>query len=158
MRKIVRGDTAPVLVVVGDVQVHQGGLGSGLAPVPGSTSDFYLLTDRGPNVEGSNANMKLFPMPGYSPRIYKVHLTEDTLRVTGEIVLKRADGTLLTGIPIPAGSCGSTLVLVMAPMLEQSRGFGRDIPIRRIAQRTPALHLNAQLIDQASEVGLVSRR
>ncbi len=100
---------APVLLTAGGVTVYKSGYGSGMALVPGRSRDFYLLTDRGPNIDGVPSTIKKFPDPTYAPRIYQMHFAGSRLRVDREIILKRPDGTPLTGIPIPAGQCGSTL-------------------------------------------------
>ena len=96
-----------VMAVFGDVTVYGSGYGSAVAFAPNGGRDLYLLTDRGPNIDFPNGN-KGFPVPDYSPRIVKAHLSGDKLRIDGEILLRRADGTPLTGLPIGAGACGST--------------------------------------------------
>jgi hypothetical protein len=96
-----------ILGVFGNVTVYGSGYGSALAFPPNGSRDLYLLTDRGPNIDFPNGN-KGFPVPDYSPRIVKAHLSGDKLRIDGEILLRRADGTPLTGLPIGAGACGST--------------------------------------------------
>lgn len=100
---------APVLATFGSVTVYNSGYGSAMAFVPGSSRDAYLLTDRGPNIDGPTSEIKRFPDPTYAPRIYRTHIGGPKLRVDGAIVLRRPDGTPLTGLPIPAGQCGSTL-------------------------------------------------
>ncbi len=93
------------------VIVNKSGYGSGMTMVPGSSRDFYLLTDRGPNYDGPGSPApKRFPDPAYAPRIYRAHMSGERLRFDREIVLTRPDGvTPLSGLPIPAGTCGSTL-------------------------------------------------
>jgi hypothetical protein len=96
-----------VLGVFGDVTVYGSGYGSAVAFAPHGSRDLYLLTDRGPNIDFPAGN-KGFPVPDYSPRIVKAHLAGDKLQIDGEILLRRANGTPLTGLPIGAGACGST--------------------------------------------------
>ena len=96
-----------VMAVVNGVSVYGSGYGSAIAFAPNGMRDFYLLTDRGPNVDFPAGN-KGFPVPTYTPRIVKAHLSGDKLRIDGEILLRRADGTPLTGLPIGPGACGST--------------------------------------------------
>jgi len=100
---------APTLTTVGDVTVFESGYGSGMAMVPGSGRSFYLLTDRGPNIDGSPNTIKKFPDPTYTPRIYRAHMSGSKLRIDAQILLRRPDGTPLTGLPIPSDQCGSTL-------------------------------------------------
>ena len=99
---------APKLTQVGDVKVYKSGFGSGMTFVPGRTRQFYLLTDRGPNIDGPTSAIKRFPDPTYTPRIYRAALRGSKMIVQREILLRRPDGTPLTGLPIPAGQCGST--------------------------------------------------
>jgi len=99
-----------VLTVAGDVTVFKSGYGSGMALVPGSSREFYLLTDRGPNIDGATAAIKKFPAPSYTPTIYRAHMAGSKLKIIGQIPLMRPDGvTPLSGLPIPAAQCGSTL-------------------------------------------------
>jgi hypothetical protein len=107
---------ATVQTATGPVLVNKSGYGSGMTMAPGSVRDFFLLTDRGPNYDGpgtagaANLAPKRFPDPTYAPRIYRAHMSGSQLRFDREIVLTRPDGvTPLTGLPIPAGQCGSTL-------------------------------------------------
>jgi hypothetical protein len=99
----------PVLATFGDVTVLKSGHGSAVAVLPGSSRHLYLLTDRGPNIDGSTSTIKKFADPLYAPRIYSAHLSGSKLRLNGEIILRRPDSTPLTGLPIPDGQCGSTL-------------------------------------------------
>jgi len=96
-----------IMGVFGGVTVYGSGYGSAVAFAPNGMRDLYLLTDRGPNIDFP-AGDKGFPVPGYSPRLVKAHRAGDKLRIDGELLLRRADGTPLTGLPIGVGSCGST--------------------------------------------------
>ena len=96
-----------VLGVFGNVTVYGSGYGSAVALAPNGSRNFYLLTDRGPNIDVAAGN-KAFPVPDYTPQIVKAHLSGSQLRIDGTILLRRADGTLMTGLPIGAGACGST--------------------------------------------------
>lgn len=105
-------DVLATVAVNGEtVVVNKSGYGSGMTMAPGSARDFYLLTDRGPNYDGPGSPApKRFPDPAYAPRIFRAHMSGSQLRFDREIVLKRPDGiTPLTGLPLPAGTCGSTL-------------------------------------------------
>jgi hypothetical protein len=95
-----------IIGVFNGVTVYGSGYGSAVAFAPNGSRDLYLLTDRGPNIDFPAGN-KGFPVPSYSPRIVKAHLSGDRLRIDSELLLRRADGTPLTGLPIGSG-CGST--------------------------------------------------
>jgi hypothetical protein len=85
-----------------EVAVRAGGFGSALA-VDSSRERFYLLTDRGPNVDGPLPDSKIFPIPGYTPRIGVFRITGDALVREQVIELTRADGSRVSGLPTPAG-------------------------------------------------------
>ncbi|MCF8371541.1 MAG: choice-of-anchor I family protein [Bacteroidales bacterium] len=87
--------------------VLNGGYGSAFAKVPGEAGSFYMLTDRGPNVDGAVSGTKVFPIPAFNPQIGKFTIQNDSLVLQSVINLKRPDGTLITGLPNPTGY-GST--------------------------------------------------
>lgn len=84
------------------VPVHFGGYGSSMVYHP-ADSCFYLLTDRGPNVDGSTPESKVFAVPAYSPTIGRFRLNGDSLLLVEKIVLREADGTPFTGLPNTEG-------------------------------------------------------
>jgi hypothetical protein len=89
--------------------VHNGGYGSAMAIVdaPGYKDNrlFYLMTDRGPNVDGFGG--KLFPVPNFNPQIGVFEMMGDSLHKVKTIHLKDQNGNLISGRPNPAGQ-GST--------------------------------------------------
>ncbi len=85
-----------------NVAVSMGGYGSSMA-YDASDSCFYLLTDRGPNVDGTQPESKVFPVPGYSPTIGRFRLHGDSLVLVGKIVLCESDGTPFNGLPNSRG-------------------------------------------------------
>jgi hypothetical protein len=89
------------------VPVYNGGYGSALAMVPGEPGYFYLMTDRGPNVDGITSDIKIFPVPGFTPQIGKFKLENDSLRLVQVIPMSDAAGNKISGRPNPAGA-GST--------------------------------------------------
>ena len=52
----------------GDAEVLYGGYGSDLA-YDAADSTYWLLTDRGPNVDGPTKESKVFLNPGFNPHI-----------------------------------------------------------------------------------------
>jgi hypothetical protein len=100
-----------VMTVVGSrdsaVRVTNGGYGSALALDPRDPAVVFLLTDRGPNVDGTLPGQKLFPVPDYAPRIGRFRIKDRALVLEDTIVLKARDGTRLSGLPQPPGP-GST--------------------------------------------------
>ena len=88
------------------------GFGSALAAVPGSSTDFYSMTDRGPNVDGPNGS-KVFVLPSFTPQIGRFRINPDgTVTQVGTILLKDQNGNPRTGLPNPsnAGGTGETAI------------------------------------------------
>jgi hypothetical protein len=85
------------------VKVNNGGFGSAIALVPGSRTDFYLLTDRGPNYDTIGTTQKGFPIPNFTPQIGRFRLNGSTLTQVGVIEIKDPTGKNITGRPNPVG-------------------------------------------------------
>ena len=75
---------------------------------------FYGASDRGPSLDlfdkdGNEVeNTKVFPAPDFSPVIGTITLKDGKAVVEEAITLKKADGTPLSGLPLPAGETGAT--------------------------------------------------
>ncbi len=84
-------------------EIRNGGFGSAMTGHPSEPGQFYALTDRGPNASysgGSLGSGKIFPTPDYTPRIGRFEVQADGAIVLLEtILLKRPDGSLITGLP-----------------------------------------------------------
>lgn len=88
------------------VEIQNGGYGSDACAHPEDSSLFYLITDRGPNIDfsGSKGKGKMFPVPDYAPRIGLFKMNEDgKVSLVKEITLKNPDGKDITGLPNPVG-------------------------------------------------------
>ncbi|MBU6954084.1 esterase-like activity of phytase family protein [Hahella sp. HN01] len=88
------------------VEVRNGGFGSAMTGHPLKPNHFYVLTDRGPNVDfdGPEGKGKKFPVPGYSPRIAEVErLGNGELRIARTLTLHAPGGEPITGLPNPEG-------------------------------------------------------
>ncbi|WP_286752323.1 MULTISPECIES: esterase-like activity of phytase family protein [Sphingobacterium] len=96
-----------VLIDVNGVKVYNGGYGSSMAQDPTDKSIFYLLTDRGPNIDGTENDSKVFASPTFTPQIGKFRLKDNTLTLESFIELKNKDGVKLNGLPNPEGKGGS---------------------------------------------------
>lgn len=94
------------LMTLNGVNVINGGFGSGAAAHPSRKGEFYVITDRGPNVAYQNG-IKILA-PGFTPTImhFKIN-AEGNIEVIKYIKLKNPSGQLITGLPNPAGM-GST--------------------------------------------------
>lgn len=75
-----------------------GGYGSSMA-FDRQDSSYYLLTDRGPNVDGKSPESKMFPFPEFSPTIGRFKVEGDSLILQEAIILKDSDGTPFLGLP-----------------------------------------------------------
>jgi hypothetical protein len=93
----------------GGYPLYFGGYGSAIAQVPvqGKNHLLYLMTDRGPNVDGCNGG-KVFPIPDYNPQIGVFKLEGDSLRKTDVIYFKDEMGNPLSGRPANAANLGGT--------------------------------------------------
>ena len=86
------------------VEVRKGGFGSDACAYPGDSSKFYLITDRGPNIDykGANGKGKLFPVPEFNPEIGLFQIKKDgSVKLLKTIGLKAPDGKKITGLPNP---------------------------------------------------------
>lgn len=82
--------------------IYIGGYGSAMA-YNRSDSTFWLLTDRGPNVDGATAHSKVFPLPDYTPHIGVFKWKDDTLQLIRKIRLRENDSTFFCGLPRTVG-------------------------------------------------------
>src|SRR3954451_10224099 len=103
----------------------------------------WTLGDRGPNIPCSDMkeitgveltcrevkNGRVYPMPSYTPSIYRVMLHEDgTFRVTDVITLKDRDGRPLNGMPNPLRTATTETPLDGAgkPLQQDMRGIDAE--------------------------------
>ncbi|WP_428738749.1 choice-of-anchor I family protein [Sulfurimonas sp.] len=96
-----------------NMEVRNGGYGSSAAAHPTNINQFYALTDRGPNATytGDDGKGKMFPTPDYTPRIGLFEIQSDgSVDKIKDILLKRPDGTEITGLPSSSalGGTGET--------------------------------------------------
>jgi hypothetical protein len=105
--------TAPAILGYADLAhltpVTHSGYGSSLALVPGTSDEFYVMTDRGPNgdvtASATGAALtdplaKIFPVPGFTPEIAHVKWNADgSVSLLGVIQMKDAGGNPITGLP-----------------------------------------------------------
>ncbi|WP_321277403.1 esterase-like activity of phytase family protein [Thiomicrorhabdus indica] len=83
-------------------EVRNGGYGSAATAHPTNANQFYALTDRGPNATftGDYGKGKKFPTPNYTPRVGLFEVSDNgTVSLVKEILLKRPDGSNITGLP-----------------------------------------------------------
>ncbi len=91
-------------------EIRNGGFGSAMTAHPTAANQFYALTDRGPNgsISGALGKGKTFPTPDYTPRIGLFELQPDgSVALVKTILLRRPDGTRITGLPNKSGLGGT---------------------------------------------------
>jgi len=118
--------TAPILSTTSTgTKIYGSGYGSSMAQVPGEWDSFYLMTDRGPNVDGTN-EAKIFPVPDFNPHIAKFKLVGDELVYQSSVEFKNAAGVKLTGRPnLPGEGNGGETALDFsgAPISNDAEGI-----------------------------------
>lgn len=107
--------SSPTIGTFMGVNFREGGF-SGMFPIPNTNgSEFWVLSDRGVNVDAANANLstcrptydKIYAFPSFSPAIYRIRLNGNSVEILKKITIKRPDGTGATGLINPTGF-GST--------------------------------------------------
>lgn len=96
-----------LLADVGGVKVNNGGFGSSLVQDASDPAVFYMLTDRGPNIDGTITGSKVFSSPKFVPQIGKFRLVDSTLVLEKTIELKNENGVAINGLPNPVGQGGT---------------------------------------------------
>lgn len=97
----------PVLLTANGVNVFNGGFGSAIAADPNDPGAFYLLTDRGPNIDGTILNSKVFAKPDFAPQIGKFRVKNGQMLLEKIIDLKNSAGGNLNGLPNANGFGGT---------------------------------------------------
>jgi len=99
--------TPHLLGVYAGRNIYEGSIGSGLFYIPGSDREFYMVSDRGPNIDAEGLNSgnsaKIFAIPGYVPKIYRVKVQGDTIALLDSIKFKNPSGNFVSGLPNPVG-------------------------------------------------------
>lgn len=99
----------PPIGELGGTTVQGSGFGSAWTPVPGSTDEFYGLTDRGPNVDGPGKNEKIAPTPTFVPKIGRFQLVGNRAVLRSVIELHTAAGVPFNGQVDVSASTGETI-------------------------------------------------
>lgn len=97
------------LATIGGVKITGGAYGSSFTPVPGSKTEFYGLTDRGPNVTAADGTTKIEPLPSFDPAIGKFKLAGTKAVLEKRIPLRAADGHAYNGLVSTEASTGETI-------------------------------------------------
>ena len=82
--------------------IYIGGYGSDMA-YNRTDSRFWLLADRGPNVDGATVHSKVFPLADYTPHIGVFKWKGDSMCLIRKIMLRENDSTFFCGLPRTTG-------------------------------------------------------
>lgn len=101
-----------ILTEVNGVKIYNGGYGSALIQDTKNPAVFYLLTDRGPNIDGTSKDTKVFAIPDFTPQIGKFRLVNNQLILEKSILLQNENGQKINGLPNlqGQGSTGETAI------------------------------------------------
>jgi hypothetical protein len=114
----------PPIATIGGVKITGGAYGSSVTPVPGSKTEVYGLTDRGPNVDGPNGE-KVEPLPDFNPAIGKFKLVDGKAVLEKTIPLAGPKGQPFNGQVDPQANTGEKIVDLKGKALKTSP-FGYD--------------------------------
>lgn len=99
---------APTLGEWAGLTIREGGA-SGLARIPGSDREFWMITDRGPNIPAdqhplaAGRTIKLFPFPDYAQKLIRFRLEAGAMVLMDMQTIKNPEGRPLSGLPYPEG-------------------------------------------------------
>ena len=109
-------------------------VGSGLsfAGNQNGVNSFYAITDRGPNADspvlvdaaGNEQATKVFPVPQFTPTLLKLSVDSTGVKIAQQVELN-LNGKKITGLPLPAGSIGSSNESALSESLKNI--FATDI-------------------------------
>jgi len=98
----------PPIATIGGVKISAGGYGSSLYPVPGSSDEYFGITDRGPNVDGPSGS-KVEPLPSFVPAIGKFKFANGIATLEQSIPLSDAAGNPYSGRVNTQANTGETI-------------------------------------------------
>ncbi len=93
------------------INYHEAGFSS-LYAIPNTNGkEFWTISDRGVNIDCSNANLpacrpqydKMYAFPNYAPKIHRIRINGDSVQILETIAMKRPNGTAATGLLNPTG-------------------------------------------------------
>ncbi|MFF1877059.1 esterase-like activity of phytase family protein [Leifsonia sp. NPDC058230] len=117
----------PALATIGGVSITGGAYGSSLTPVPGSSDEFYGLTDRGPNVTAPDGVTKVEPLPTFDPAIGRFRLVDGKAVLERSIPLRAANGTPYNGAVNTQANTGEAIVdLNGKPLAASPNGYDSE--------------------------------
>jgi uncharacterized repeat protein (TIGR01451 family) len=119
----------PPLANIGGVPITAGGYGSSLYPKPGSTAEFYGVTDRGPNVGAPTgaAASNVLPLPAFNPAIGLFQFVNGVAVLENSIPLRDGAGNPYSGLVNSQNPTGELLVdLNGTPLPTDPNGYDSE--------------------------------
>ncbi len=122
------------------INFREGGF-SGLYPIQGTNGkEFWVISDRGVNIDGANANPagchptydKIFVFPGYAPKIHRIRLNGDSVQILRTITMKRPDKTDATGVLSPTGFGSTAAELASTDTVKDCLNFNSKVAAKDI--------------------------
>ena len=104
--RVVPVPSVSIAVSGSGADVVMGGYGSSMC-YNEADSCFWLLTDRGPNVDGPVPESKVFACEGFVPRVGRFRLDGGKLVKVGDILITDVDGNPFSGLPVYEGDGGT---------------------------------------------------
>lgn len=123
-----------------NILFREGGF-STLFPIANSNgTEFYTCSDRGVNIDAANANPaachptydKIFPFPGYAPKIHRIRLSGNAIEILESITIKRPDGSNASGLINPTGFGSTAAEEASTDTVEDCNSFNQKIAAKDI--------------------------
>lgn len=105
---------------------------SGLFAIPGTEGkEFWTTSDRGVNVDAANANPstcrptydKIYGFKNYVPKIHRIKIEGDSIKILQTITMKRPNGTGASGLLNPTGFGSTAAELVSTDTVLDCNNF-----------------------------------
>ena len=107
------------------------GPGSGLEYGGGCPGTFYMVGDRGPNLDRTDGT-KSFPIPAYTPAILKVHLSGTQLLADSTLPFMNKNSVPVTGLPnLPTDEVAYVSAASMTALADNQDGLDPE-DVRRL--------------------------
>jgi len=98
-------------------------------------TEFYTCSDRGVNIDGAEANPsgchptydKIFPFPGYAPKIHHVKISGNTIEILESFTIKRPDGSNASGLINPTGFGSTASEVASTDTVEDCNNFSQKV-------------------------------
>lgn len=103
--KAVQADPEVLHISRSGTRIYNGGYGSSVVGIPEEEGAFYVVTDRGPVIQGVSPDEKVFLARRFNPHIGKIKIQGDSLRRVSRISLNLTQ--IATGLPPEMGRGGT---------------------------------------------------